>query len=198
LEAGYDFGYVEVSTNGGSSWLASAVAAYTGNLGMISREQLDLSAYAGVTALRLRFRIVTDSSVVRDGWYLDDVRVAEAPAPVALRSTQTNRNSVMLAWGQSASPGFAAYRLYRSLNPGVDWHTALLVAEIAGISVTNVTDIATSPKSRYYYRLGVVNSDGMLTLRNEIAVTTLPGMDYRSLTTARAVWGPGYPTRRGL
>ena len=178
LEAGYDFGYVEVSTNGGSAWLAPAVAAYTGNPGVMSREQLDLSAYAGVTALRLRFRIVTDSSVVMDGWYVDDVRVAEAPAPVTLWVTQTNRNSVALAWGQSASPGFASYRLYRSLNPGVDWHTARLVAEITSNSITNVTDIAASPKSRYYYRLGVVNTDGMVTLGNEIAVTTLAGMDY--------------------
>jgi hypothetical protein len=178
LEAGFDFGYVEVSTNGGSAWLAPAVAAYTGNLGAMSREQLDLSAYTGVTALRLRFRIVTDLSVVMDGWYVDDVRVAEAPAPVTLRATQTNRNSVALAWGQSASPGFAAYRLYRSLSPGVDWHTARLVAEITSNSTTNVTDMATSPKSRYYYRLAVVNTEGMLTLGNEIAVTTLAGMDY--------------------
>ena len=178
LEAGYDFGYVEVSTNGGSSWLAPAVAAYTGNLGAMSREQLDLSACAGAANFRLRFRIVTDSSVVMDGWYVDDVRVAEAPAPVTLQATQTNRNSVALAWGQSTSLGFASYRLYRSLSPGVDWHTARLVAEITSNSVTNVTDIATSPKSRYYYRLAVVNMDGMLTLGNEIAVTTLAGMDY--------------------
>ena len=178
LEAGYDFGYVEVSTNGGAAWLAPAVAAYTGNLGANSREQLDLSAYAGAANLRLRFRIVTDSSVVMDGWFVDDVRVAEAPVPVTLRATQTNRNSVTLAWEQSAAPGFALYRLYRSLSPGVDWHTARLVAEVADNSVTNVTDIAASPKSRYYYRLGVVNTDGMVTLGNEIAVTTLAGMDY--------------------
>ena len=193
LEAGYDFGYVEVSTNGGTAWLAPTVAAYTGNLGVMSREQLDLSAYAGAANFRLRFRIVTDSSVVMDGWYVDDVRVAEAPAPVTLRLTQTNRNSVALAWGQSTSPGFAAYRLYRSLSPGVDWHTARLVAEITSNSITNVTDIATSPKSRYYYRLGVVNTDGMLTLGNEMAVTTLAGMDYPFVDNCEAGGGTWIP-----
>ncbi len=178
FEASYDFGSVEVSTNGGSTWIVSTLAAYTGNQGTISREQLDLSAYAGATNLRLRFRLVTDSSVVMDGWYVDDVRVADTPPAVTLQVIQTNRNSVTLGWGASTSPTFAAYRLYRSLSPGVDWHTARLIAEIGNSSLTSVTDIATSPKTRYYYRLAVVNSDGMLTLGNEVAVTTLAGMDY--------------------
>ncbi len=178
LEAGYDYGYVEVSTDGGSTWLTPVLAAYNGNLGAMSREQLDLSPYAGAANFRLRFRLVTDSSVVMDGWYVDDVRVAETPAAVTLRATQTNRNSVVLAWDQAAAPGFGAYRLYRSLSPGVDWHSARLVAEISSNPVTNVTDTATSPKTRYYYRVAVVNTDGMLTLGNEIAVTTLAGMDY--------------------
>jgi hypothetical protein len=178
LEAGYDFGFVEVSTNGGSIWLAPALAAYTGNLGATSREQLDLSPYAGAASFRLRFRLVTDSSVVMNGWYVDDVRVAETPVAVTLRATQTNRNSVVLGWDQAAPTGFAAYRLYRSINPGVDWRSTRLVAELNSNSGTNATDITTSPKTRYYYRLAVVNTDGMVSLGNEITVTTLPGMDY--------------------
>ena len=118
LETGYDFGFVEVSTNGGSTWLAPALATFTGNLAPMSLEQLDLSPYAGVGNVRLRFRLVTDSSVVMDGWYVDDVRVAEAPLPVTLQATQTNRNSVALAWDAANGTGFAAYRLYRSLSPG--------------------------------------------------------------------------------
>jgi hypothetical protein len=35
---------------------------------------VDLDAYAGQTA-RFRFRLGTDSSVEREGWYLDDVYV---------------------------------------------------------------------------------------------------------------------------
>ena len=178
LEANYDFGYIEASTDGGNTWLAPALKAYTGNLGAMSREQLDLSHYAGATDFRIRFRLTTDSSVVMDGWYVDDVHVAETPAAVTLWATQTNRNSVVLAWEQAAAPGFAGYRLYRSLTSGVDWHSARLVAEISGHATTSVTDIAVSPKTRYYYRLGVVNTDGMLTLGNECVVTTLPGMDY--------------------
>ncbi len=178
LEAGYDFGRVEISTNGGVSWLATPLAAYTGNLPTMSREQLDLTPFSGQSDVRIRFRLVTDSSVVMDGWYVDDVLMAEAPAPVTLAATLTNRNSAALAWTPSAAPDFAAYQLYRSLTPGVDWRTATLAAEISSAATTNVTDITLSPKTTYFYRLAVVNTNGLLTLGNEIVVTTHPGMDY--------------------
>jgi len=178
IEPGYDFALVEVSTNNGVTWINPPLASYTGNLGAMTREQLDLSPYAGSANVRIRFRLVTDDSVVMDGWYVDDVLIAEAPAPGTLAATQTNRNSVALAWTQSTEPGFAAYRLYRSLSPGVDWRTATLVGEISNAATTNFTDITACPKTKYYYRLAVVNTNGLLTLGNEIAVTTHPGMDY--------------------
>ncbi|MCX7721511.1 MAG: immune inhibitor A, partial [Verrucomicrobiae bacterium] len=178
LEAGYDYGLVEVSLDGGRSWVIPGLAAYTGSTTTMAREQLDLSPYVGAANVRIRFRLVTDSSVVMDGWYVDDVLIAEAPAPVTLAATLTNRNSAALRWTGSSAPDFASYRLYRSLSPGVDWRTARLVAEITVASTTNVTDVTLSPKTTYYYRLAVVNTNGLLTLGNEIAVTTHPGMDY--------------------
>ncbi|NLH84269.1 MAG: hypothetical protein GX450_02440 [Verrucomicrobia bacterium] len=178
LETGYDFGRVEVSVDGGNSWVSPELAAYTGQQGTLAREQLDLSAYAGVADFRLRFRLATDSSVVMDGWYVDDVVIAEAPAPVTLTATATNRNSIGLAWTPSAAADFAAYRLYRSLTPGLDWRTARVIAEGNASATTNATDLTASPKTTYYYRVAVVNTRGLLTLGNEIAVTTHPGMDY--------------------
>lgn len=164
--------------DGGNSWVSPELAAYTGQQGTLAREQLDLSAYAGVADFRLRFRLATDSSVVMDGWYVDDVVIAEAPAPVTLTATATNRNSIGLAWTPSAAADFAAYRLYRSLTPGLDWRTARVIAEGNASATTNVTDLTASPKTTYYYRVAVVNTRGLLTLGNEIAVTTHPGMDY--------------------
>jgi len=178
LETDYDFLLVEVSTNGGSSWVKSPLATYSGSLSSMTFEQLDLSPYAGVSNLSIRFRLLTDSSVIMDGWYVDDILIAETPAPVTLKATETNCNSISLSWTQSVEPNFAAYRLYRSLSPGVDWHTATLVAEINDAAITNITDITASPKTKYFYRLAVVNSEGLLTLGNEIVVTTHPGIDY--------------------
>jgi len=74
LEDGYDFGYVEVSANGGTSW--EAVASYNGEghtvweTATIALPQLD-----GVATSRIRFRLETDSSMTFDGWHVDDILV---------------------------------------------------------------------------------------------------------------------------
>ncbi len=154
LEPDYDFGYVEVSSDGGNSWNATPLAGYTGSSTAMSREQLDLSAWAGQSDVRIRFRLVTDFSVVMDGWYVDDVRVAEAPVAVTLEApVAVTPNSVQLSWSESAEAGFAAYRIYRSQSPALDWHTAQVVAQISERSTTTATDITVGPKSRYYYRV---------------------------------------------
>jgi hypothetical protein len=74
LEDGYDFGYVEVSANGGTSW--EAVASFNGEdhtsweTATIELPQLD-----GVATARIRFRLETDISVTFDGWHVDDILV---------------------------------------------------------------------------------------------------------------------------
>jgi hypothetical protein len=88
----WDGGILEISTNGGTNWtyLPTAVMEtdpYDGpvtGLGGLEgwcgdpqdwlRSVVDLDAYAGQT-VRFRFRIGTDSSVGREGWYVDDVHV---------------------------------------------------------------------------------------------------------------------------
>jgi len=92
----YDGGDVEISTDGGSSWTplpnsAMLTDPYDGptngldgldgwcdDLGAAStvwkKMVVDLDAYAGET-VRFRFRLGSDSSVDREGWYIDDVKV---------------------------------------------------------------------------------------------------------------------------
>ena len=71
IENGYDHGYVEVSNNGGSTW--TEIISVTGTLDW-EQKILDLASYTGQDIL-IRFRLDTDSSVVKDGWYIDDVKV---------------------------------------------------------------------------------------------------------------------------
>ena len=106
LESGtggcFDGGIVEISTNGGSSWtqLTSVTHPYDGTVSSSYSNPLgglqawcgdprdwhkpvvDLSAYEGET-VNFRFRLGTDSSVSREGWYVDDVTVqaCEAATP---------------------------------------------------------------------------------------------------------------------
>jgi hypothetical protein len=99
IEAGWDYGYVRVSTDGGQSWTllrgehttdhdpnGNALGpGYTGKSGQAPeapgdgparwvRERVDLSAYAGQDLL-LRFDYVTDDGVNRPGLCLDDMRI---------------------------------------------------------------------------------------------------------------------------
>ncbi len=95
IETDWDYGYVEVSTDGGTSWTIletphSATTnptgnaygpGYTGQSGgqdgpVWVEESLDLSAYTGQEIL-LRFEYVTDDAVNRSGWSLDDIRIPE-------------------------------------------------------------------------------------------------------------------------
>ena len=77
LESGYDRGYVEVSTDGGSSW--TSLANFTGTNLTWHKVELDLSAYKGQSVF-VRFRLSTDYSVTRDGWYIDDVTIGQSTA----------------------------------------------------------------------------------------------------------------------
>jgi bacillopeptidase F (M6 metalloprotease family) len=88
----WDGGVVEISTNGGSTWTPLPTSLmltdpYDGpvtGLGDLEgwcgdpqdwlNSVVNLDAYAGQTA-RFRFRLGSDSSVSREGWYVDDVKV---------------------------------------------------------------------------------------------------------------------------
>jgi immune inhibitor A len=92
IETDYDFGYVEVSTDG-STWasvesVGNTVAAPAGfGLTGIDTENwttpisYDLSAYAGQDVF-LRFRYRTDSGVAYRGWEVTDVALGGTPIPV--------------------------------------------------------------------------------------------------------------------
>ncbi len=69
-EAGYDFGRVEISTSGGSSW--SEVFRCNGET-QWRRVTLALPQLDGASNARLRFRFTSDSSQVASGWALDNI-----------------------------------------------------------------------------------------------------------------------------
>ena len=178
LEDGYDFGSLEISTNGGAAWVG-VLAEFTGDQAAMAREQVDLSAFAGRSDIRVRFRLLTDDSIVMDGWYVDDVSIGEAPASVTLQtSTNPTPNRIALFWSPSAETNFTAYRLYRSQTSVLDWHTAQLVAEINDSATTNFTDITVSPKTTYYYSVMVLNTSALHSMSATLKTNTPAGMDY--------------------
>ncbi|NYE03934.1 bacillopeptidase F (M6 metalloprotease family) [Bacillus niacini] len=73
LERNYDYGHVYVSTDN-VNWVQKLRVNNLSN-GWIDGE-VDLSEYAG-QRIYVAFNVRTDGSVVRDGWYLDDVRITD-------------------------------------------------------------------------------------------------------------------------
>jgi hypothetical protein len=99
IEGDFDYGYVEVSTDGGKTWTtqksryttdtnpngANYGHGYTGPSGHSSQSKaapqwlhvnVDLSAYAGQQVL-LRFQYLTDEGFNAPGWVLDDISIPE-------------------------------------------------------------------------------------------------------------------------
>jgi immune inhibitor InhA-like protein len=87
MEAGFDYGYVTVSTDGGRTYVAVGGdrtagsplgPAINGASAGSVRLSYDLSAYRGKQIL-LGFRYVTDGGVNEGGWFVDDIAVGAVP-----------------------------------------------------------------------------------------------------------------------
>jgi PGF-pre-PGF domain-containing protein len=94
IEYGWDFGFIEVSTNNGSSWSQLAgtttttyrdpgavvgipgAPAYTGAVSGFTFETVNLTPYTG-NLVKLRFRYETDPFVQEKGWLIDEISIPE-------------------------------------------------------------------------------------------------------------------------
>lgn len=74
LETNYDFGTVEITQNGGATWreLLKYSSSTAGK--QWTPVVFNLDGYTG-SPVQFRFRVKTDGSVVKTGWYVDDFRV---------------------------------------------------------------------------------------------------------------------------
>ena len=78
IESGWDYGYVRISTDGGSTW--DMLDSYTGYEEFWHEETIDLSLYAGEEVI-IRWHFYSDYSLYYAGWYLDDVSIIGALIP---------------------------------------------------------------------------------------------------------------------
>ena len=90
IEEGWDYAYVEVSTDDGATWVIldgdhttsenplgnSYGHGFTGRSGRWLREKIDLTPYVGQEVL-VRFEYITDDSVYLDGFLIDDLAVPQ-------------------------------------------------------------------------------------------------------------------------
>ena len=88
LESGYDYGRVKISTDGGTSWTQLTSSNGTSDW---RETEVDLTVYQNETVF-IAFNFTSDSSVIRLGWYIDDIRI-ETQEPEPLTATMTSINS---------------------------------------------------------------------------------------------------------
>jgi carboxypeptidase T len=100
-EAGWDYGRVEVSLNGGAGW--SEVFRCDGETAW-RRVELPLPQLADIASARLRFRFTSDTSVVAPGWAIDNVllsaggeacRAGQAPQPVQIDAFSADPTAIV-------------------------------------------------------------------------------------------------------
>lgn len=70
IEGGFDYMYLEVSPNGGSTWVQ--IDSYD-DTSSWNKFDYSLGGYVGNSNVKIRFRFVSDGAVNYDGMYIDDI-----------------------------------------------------------------------------------------------------------------------------
>ncbi len=89
MEQGWDYGHLDID-NGSGLW--KTIGVFTGNQTSWNQYTYSLQQYSGQT-IRLRFRFLSDGSVVDEGWYIDDVNI---PSPVGIKESDGKNEITVL------------------------------------------------------------------------------------------------------
>ncbi len=100
LEQGFDYGYVDVSIDGGNTWVT--LATFNDTLDTWTQEEIDLSAFVGNPDVRIRFRVVSDPAYHETGWFVDDVEIVgttvDQTPPLILHTPPADTQSILGAY----------------------------------------------------------------------------------------------------
>ena len=190
MESGWDYGQVEISTNNGTtftpltgtyttlgsgSFQPNGEPLYDGVQTNWVNEIMDLSNYNS-NQVKLKFELKTDGSVVKDGWYIDDIGIVVygiIPVELTSFSAITKDDNVLLSWVTSTETnnlGFDVERRSTKSNSG--WQ------KLGFINGTGTTTKKSSysfadknpAEGKSYYRLKQIDFDGTSKIYNSVEV----------------------------
>lgn len=98
IETNYDFGYVEISSNQGDTWSELGKFSHSTAGKAWTPVYYNLDKYVGKT-VQLRFRLKSDSSVSKLGWYIDNFKVLSVAATESTKNvlgTETKAKDISL------------------------------------------------------------------------------------------------------
>ncbi len=175
LETDFDYASVEISSDG-NNW--DTLFEITGIWREWKKEQVDLSDYKQANIL-IRFRLISDKTITGDGWYIDDIRIADQPEPVMqlqVAPSTSSSTAVDLTWTQSYDDNFVSYKIIRSTDEGFS-QSKILVATISDPLKTTLTESNLQPETTYYYKVFVVNTYDIESGSKLASVTTGSSLD---------------------
>jgi carboxypeptidase T len=197
IENNWDCGQVFASTNGGTTWTAlegnytvpgsgsgtqvSGQPVYEGELPNWTYEEIDLSAYEGSSIL-LRFEFKTDGSVVRDGWYVDDIKIfyyGAVPVELTAFNISTSENSVLLNWTTATELNNSGFEILKSTDK-INWEkTAFVDGQGTTSEIQHYSFIDKTPsEGKSYYRLDQIDYDGTRSTVASGEIFTAPVYEY--------------------
>jgi len=198
IEGNWDYGQVEISTNNGNAWIPLAgiytksgtgsfqpngQPLYDGSRLSWVREEISLSGFSS-DQVKLRFKLITDGAVERDGWYLDDIGILVYTAvPVELISFagKVEQSEVMLTWETATEINNYGFEIERSQMLNVKSQNWEKIGFVGGNGTTTETksysfvDNVNEKFGKYSYRLKQIDHDGSFKYSNEIEVLIQPG-----------------------
>jgi subtilisin family serine protease len=170
LENDYDYGYIEISSDNGTTW--TQIETYTGTKSSWGKETIDLASYAGKT-IKIRFKIVTDSSVNYNGWNIDDVTVLGSGTAsgwltpsITSGIVQPNQSSTITLTYNSAGmePGSYSTELNVSTNDSDNYIVQVLASLLVEVTppsaAPNIT--ITSPASGSLFNTSSITVSGTI------------------------------------
>jgi len=119
IEYGWDFGYVEASTDGGVTWThlqdttghmttyrdagayvgTAGAYAFTGeNLAWVYDVNYDLSGYANSSDVKIRFAYCTDDGYAPLGWIIDNIRITDGATVLLNGSDESDATWTSTTW----------------------------------------------------------------------------------------------------
>jgi len=185
MENNSDKGFVYVTNDYGETW-TQAGPTYTGTQTEWKEIVINLNEYIGSpNPVFIAFRLTTDGSVQKAGWYLDDARLIAtdevAPSAPANLTGRFILNTVTLNWDAAPDNDIAGYKVYRSDLIDGEY---IALGETSG---TSYGDRDILPETTYYYKVSsydYAGNESELSLPLTIEVPALG--DYTFLTDFEA------------
>ncbi len=105
IEAGFDYMYLDASSDGGTTW--NNLAIYDDTSSVWTQYTYSLGGYVGNSNVKIRFRFISDGAVEFDGMYIDDFMITadtvDNAAPLILHTPPVFHQGTLGAYTANSS-----------------------------------------------------------------------------------------------